>query len=520
MKKKTTGYLLLAAAAYIVLLVILTAGEGAHPEANIKNFGDALWYSVVTLTTVGYGDRYPVSPAGRVVGFVFVILSIGLLAAVIFAMVRWIRGRILPFFRLKSLKGENCCLFSECNAASEALASDILKNHPSYRMVFCGGLRENAAVQYPGRKVVFLPDSVRKAAAALADGKEKNRVFLVSEDPVENYADAKELSGIPVEIYCRAQEISTLPEVHFFDAPQCCARLYWQKYPLGKEERCVIIAGDGAFARAILEQAVLSNCRIPFIRTEYHVFGDWKEYRNYHPELYRVLPPDEKESGHDMLLFREEEWNADSALLRSADRLIFCSDDPGFNASCARETDRCFALKAKIYAAASQEAVPQTAFGAAKDIFTEELVIRSALDLRARLMHEDYCGRTGADGPSWEELPLFLKESNRAAADHQLTKLRLLLGDEVKTADAAECRAAYEIWRQAPDPEPFRQNEHERWLRFYTLYNWTYGPEKDEKHRRHPCIVRYEALSEEEREKDDSAWEKIGFSAEMGEKEE
>ena len=37
------------------------------PESNIRTAGDAIWWAVATITTVGYGDRYPVTAEGRVV---------------------------------------------------------------------------------------------------------------------------------------------------------------------------------------------------------------------------------------------------------------------------------------------------------------------------------------------------------------------------------------------------------------------------------------------------------------------
>ncbi len=48
------------------------------PEANIKTPSDALWWSFVTITTVGYGDRYPVTDAGRLIAAVVITAGVGL----------------------------------------------------------------------------------------------------------------------------------------------------------------------------------------------------------------------------------------------------------------------------------------------------------------------------------------------------------------------------------------------------------------------------------------------------------
>jgi voltage-gated potassium channel len=64
----------------LALLIVIFGGIGVylaehtHQGANITNLGDALWWAVVTIATVGYGDYYPVTAVGRIIA-VFVMLS-------------------------------------------------------------------------------------------------------------------------------------------------------------------------------------------------------------------------------------------------------------------------------------------------------------------------------------------------------------------------------------------------------------------------------------------------------------
>jgi hypothetical protein len=48
------------------------------PNANITTASDAVWYTIVTITTVGYGDKYPVTNPGRIVGVLIMIVGVGL----------------------------------------------------------------------------------------------------------------------------------------------------------------------------------------------------------------------------------------------------------------------------------------------------------------------------------------------------------------------------------------------------------------------------------------------------------
>ena len=58
-------------------LTILRIEDDA-PGANITTASDALWYTIVTISTVGYGDQYPVTNAGRVVGSMIIVVGVGI----------------------------------------------------------------------------------------------------------------------------------------------------------------------------------------------------------------------------------------------------------------------------------------------------------------------------------------------------------------------------------------------------------------------------------------------------------
>lgn len=60
----------------ISILVVET-----EPGSNIKSAEDAVWWTVVTVTTVGYGDKFPVTTEGRIIGMVVMIAGVGLIGA-------------------------------------------------------------------------------------------------------------------------------------------------------------------------------------------------------------------------------------------------------------------------------------------------------------------------------------------------------------------------------------------------------------------------------------------------------
>ena len=58
-------------------LTMLRVEQNA-PGANITTASDAIWYTIVTISTVGYGDQYPVTDAGRVIGSGIIVIGVGI----------------------------------------------------------------------------------------------------------------------------------------------------------------------------------------------------------------------------------------------------------------------------------------------------------------------------------------------------------------------------------------------------------------------------------------------------------
>ena len=78
---------------YVASLAVLDTERG-QPGATITSFGKALWWSITTVTTIGYGDLYPVTFTGRVVAVVLMIGGISLVGVVTASLASWIVQRV------------------------------------------------------------------------------------------------------------------------------------------------------------------------------------------------------------------------------------------------------------------------------------------------------------------------------------------------------------------------------------------------------------------------------------------
>lgn len=78
------------------------AVESGNPDSKIRNLGDAFWWAIVTVTTVGYGDIYPVTTEGKIIASILMIIGIGVPGIFISTF-----GAALVESRLKMRKNDN-----------------------------------------------------------------------------------------------------------------------------------------------------------------------------------------------------------------------------------------------------------------------------------------------------------------------------------------------------------------------------------------------------------------------------
>jgi voltage-gated potassium channel len=72
-----------------IAAIQITISERTVEGSNIKTFSDGLWWAVTTVTTVGYGDRYPTTTEGRFLAVLLMITGISLVGVITASVAAW-----------------------------------------------------------------------------------------------------------------------------------------------------------------------------------------------------------------------------------------------------------------------------------------------------------------------------------------------------------------------------------------------------------------------------------------------
>jgi voltage-gated potassium channel len=90
-KSTLLGFVLVAVVIFETAAILVLEYEVGAPGASIVSGEDALWWSFVTVTTVGYGDMVPVTTGGRIVGIALMTVGIGLFSVITSFTADWFR---------------------------------------------------------------------------------------------------------------------------------------------------------------------------------------------------------------------------------------------------------------------------------------------------------------------------------------------------------------------------------------------------------------------------------------------
>lgn len=536
MKKNQIRKALLCAGIYLALLYLFMFFERSQGITFIK----AVWYSLATLTTVGYGDVVPVSPEGMLIGAVFAILSTFFFAFLVGLVLSLMRGSLLPMIRMLRAGGRNWYIFEECTPRNRSIARNLRKEKGCSLIIFANtpadqnewNSLETDEDRGPAEFGQNTPSSINNSSirnssiknktpeihttltteAVIRRAADKSRclVFCMDDNGFSNYQRAATLldSGVKVSCLSEIAPDHVPSSLILFNPYISCARQYWGKYPVRRPDEKIIMIGSGKYAEALLEQALTVNVLHPDQQIQYLVYGDWGEFRLNHPYLSQVC------TWGDSLNFASQPWNSDHEALKAADRIILCCDDERETLAIFSDLHRYVPISAAVYARLSQETnADMICFGSPDELLTPENVLHRRLEEMARTMHEIYLTSNNLTSPSWEELDAFKRRSNLASADHIATKVRILLGEQSGPELTQEILdAAFAKWQEEwpQKKEFFRRIEHERWMRFHLMNNWQFNAVRDDRKRLHSSILPFESLDEREQAKDDYAWELIG----------
>ncbi len=140
-------------------------------------------------------------------------------------------------------------------------------------------------------------------------------------------------------------------------------------------------------------------------------------------------------------------------------------------------------------------------FGQVEHMCTWQEIVAGSSDAQAEFLHHAYNARYGnTHSTPWSDLAETFRDANRGAADHLGVKLSSV-GYWV-SGDPSHWSRTVDLTVHPKAKEMMAQLEHQRWNAERLLNGWQYGAIRDDRRKIHPCLVSFEQLPENEKEKD------------------
>lgn len=240
----------------IILVIVLCSGYLiAHFEPGVS-FTSGIWWSIVTLTTVGYGDISPSTPEGRVLAVLIMFFGIGLLGILSASL-----ASMLISMRIRENKGmvtsnvNNHIIICEWNHRAKGVLKELRSDPKTEKtpIVLLADIEEKP-VDDAG--LVFIRGIVNEETLQMAGLKQANTIIILGDDRLETTArDAKvvlttlTVESINPEIYSVVELADKANEPH-------CQRANANEIIIGSELNSHLLASaacDHGISRIISE---------------------------------------------------------------------------------------------------------------------------------------------------------------------------------------------------------------------------------------------------------------------------
>ena len=173
---------------FAILNYILIFFESQSPDGSIDSWPNSIWFMIVTLTTVGYGDFFPITTGGRVIGYIFVLSSLGVLSF----LFSTISNKIMSMIEEKKMgfhgtRFQGHIIFVGWNEFSRLVAEEIV--HTAQKMAIITNRKDDIDLIYDqyGRDGIFVLFSEFSNREALdkVNATEAKVIFVNLEDDSE-----------------------------------------------------------------------------------------------------------------------------------------------------------------------------------------------------------------------------------------------------------------------------------------------------------------------------------------------
>ncbi len=550
----------------IVALVILTSATGFYAaefgtNQNLDSYGDALWWAIVTVTTIGYGDIFPVTVAGRLVGAFLMFAGIGALGV----FTASIAAYLIKFDRLDALRVRGmhrhvvvCGLGSTGALLTQAFRKDgyrVLVIEKAEENPHVEAARETGAVVLVGdasRTEVLRRARVDRAAhIVIVAGADAMNVEIAAaarslvQDSAASVSCAAQIEDPELWYALRSWDVGTRDRVRleFFNVTELGARALLARYspfdgaagPAAVAPH-VLIVGAGALGQHLIGHMVRqwqdadgeTKTPLPITLVDADVDRVTQDLHHRHPELRTLAAI----SSHAMDL-RSTTFQRGAFLFDDTGRCIVtqayvCLEEEGLAISTALlllnhlrqhgvrvvvRTSREAGLAALLRAVGGQGSRGAShlhVFSLLEQACRPEFVLRGTNEVLARALHQEYLSQVSRQQNSsavpWDDLPLDLRESNRRQADHIATKLEAVQCHIVPLTALEGDAFAF----TPAEVEQLAEMEHERWVADRRAQGWTRGPRAPIQ-KTNPNLVSWAELDEPAREMNRSSVRRLPF---------